>query len=285
MSDAVTYGSNLGSANTNREPSQTIWGKCPIDQILNGRANGIYLFDDFDTFPHITTPTITTQAVIYGKLFYKAFGSSGGTLLSGGSQFGDVILAETTVDEGVNLATISLPFKIIRSEANFAFECRLKASHIANDEAGFFVGLQASQTLSATVPIAAAGTLADNNFVGFHRLEGDGDQIDAVYKADGVTQVTQLADAISTSNNTTAALVADTYIKLGMLFNASTYVLTWYINGIPLTTPKTVPSAAGTDFPNDVNMGLCLAMLVGSGAADNTVTMDWWGASNWYDNP
>lgn len=284
--DAVTYGSNLGSANTNREPSQTIWGRVPIDQIVNGRANGIYMFDDFEIFPHITTPTITTEAAIGGKLGYKAFGSAGGTLVSGGAQFGTVVLTETDDNQGVSIATIGLPFKIERNGANFAMEGRLKFNNIADNDTGVFFGINASQTLSATVPIAAAGTLADSNFVGFHRLEGDGDQVDCVYKADGVTQVSQLSDAVSSANvaSGSSALVADTYIKLGMFFNASTFVFTWFINGIPLQTPKTVPSAAGTDFPNDIAMGMVLAMLCGS-SNDSIVTMDWWGAAHWYDNP
>ena len=287
--DAVTYGSNLGTANTNREPSQTIWGRVPIDQLVNGRANGFYALDEFVEFPYITTPTITTEAAIGGKLGYKAFGSSGGTLLSGGSQFGDVALVEATDNEGVGLATIALPVQIDRNNANFATEIRLKCSTIADTTAGVFFGLMGSQTLSATVPIAAAGTLADNNFVGFHRLEGDGDQFDAVYKANGVTQVTQLADAITSLNSPSgsSALVANTYIKLGMFFHAASSVFTWYVNGIPCPTPKTVPSsttAAGTDFPNDVTMGFCLAQLLAASSAFTT-TVDWWGWAHWTDNP
>lgn len=283
--NGVSYGANLGSANTNRIGSPTIWGKVPIPQIIAEPGFGIFMFDDFTNFPHITTPTITTEAAIGGLLGYKAFGSSGGTLLSSGAQYGEVVFTEATDNEGVSLATIGLPFKLIKGGDNFAFESRQKFNTITDSRQGVFIGLCATQTLSATVPIAAAGTLADNNFVGFHKLEGDGDQLDTVYKADGVTQVSLQTDVVSSANvaSGSSALVADTYIKTGMYFDGASGVLTFYINGLPLGTTKTLPTAAGTDFPNDVTMGLVAAMLLAN-STSATMTMDYWGAAQWPSN-
>lgn len=289
--DAVTYGSNLGTANKNREPSPTIWGRVPIDQILCGRANGIFQFDDFTDFPYITTPTITTQAAIGGKLGYKAFGSSGGTLVNSGKQWGEIVMTETDDNEGVSFATIALPYKIERANAHFACECRVKFNNIADNDTGFFFGLSGLVTLSATVPISATGTLVDGNFVGFHRREGDGDQIDTCFRADDAGSTVDAVsyvdtDAINSRNASSgSALVADTgsndsaaYIKLGMTFNCDTAEFVWYINGIPCPTKQTVQTAAGTVFPNDVPMGLIVALLCGSNN-DSIVTLDWIGAA------
>lgn len=273
--DKVMYGSNLGSADTNRGPSPTIWGKCPVIDITKDPRTGIHQWDDFIEIPHITTPTITTEAAIGGKLGYKAFGSSGGTLVSGGSQYGDLVFTETDDNQGIGLATIALPYRIARGYGHVAMEARVKTSVITDNENGFFIGFQGQQTLSATVPIAAAGTLADNNFVGFHRLEGDGDQIDCVYKANGVTQVTALADA------SPSALVAGTYFKVGFFYDDNTKILTYYINGLPVKS-YTMATADGTDFPNDVPMGLCAAMLCASNN-DSVLTMDWWRAAQWFN--
>lgn len=284
--DAVSKSNNLGPVSTHRRPSDTIWGRVPIDQILNGRANGIYLFDDFDTFPHITTPTITTEAAIGGKLGYKAFGSSGGTLLSSGAQWGEMVLTETDDNQGVNIATIALPFKIARNNAHFVSEIRLKCNNIADNDTGIFYGINASQTLSVIVPIAADGTLLNSNYVGFHRREADGDQFDTCFRADDtgstIDAVSYVDTDIITSSNASSgsALVADNYIRLGMSFNCDTYQFVWYVNGLPTPTPYSVQSADGTLFPNDVAMGLCLAMLCGS-ANDSIVTVDWWGAAMW----
>ena len=135
---------------------------------------------------------------------------------------------------------------------------------------GHRVGLIGAATLSATVPIAADGTLADINLVGFHRLEGDGDQIDFVYKADGVTQVTVASDILST------ALVADTAVRLGFHYEEDTALLTFYVNGTPSATTKTIPSDTGTDFPADVLLSPCMAVLNATGTTPGASRMDMW---------
>lgn len=265
---------NTLTANTGRERSEHIWGNCPWQRIASGELNGVTFFDDFNTIPVLVTPTITTQAN-YGN-GWKAFGSSGGTIVSGGAaEGGTIVLTETDDNEGVSIATISLPFKIINTYGSFWWEARLKTSVITDTESGFFAGLVEQQTLSATIPIAAAGTLADANFVGFHRLEGDGDQMDTVYKANGVTQVSA-ADQLHT------ALVADTYTKIGMKYNSGDNYFRFYQNNLELGTKYALPSAAGTDFPNDVFMGICFAMLCAS-SNDSILTIDWVRAAQLYD--
>ncbi len=270
---------NLGSANTNRQRSPNIWSDCKWSLIENGTRNGVTFFDDFTKTPVLVTPTITTQANYGGG--WKAFGSSGGTIISGGgAEGGTLVMTETDDNEGVSIATIDLPFKIIRTYGKFWFEARWKTSTITDNDSGIFIGAYEQQTLSAILPIVAAGTLADANFVGFHRLEGDGDQLDAVYKANTVTQVSA-ADILTTAIGT-SALVADTYIKTGMKYNPNDYSFRFYINNIEISTSYTIPTAAGTDFPNDVFMGLCVAMLCGS-SNDSILTLDWIRAAQEYD--
>jgi hypothetical protein len=255
------YGSGI-TADTSRGPSQSLWGDCPVLEIMEGSRNGWGYHDDFDNLG--TTPTITTT-IAYGK--YQAFGSSGATLTDGDEIGGTLVFTEATDNEGVIIADRQLPFQISTAHGDLWFEARVKFSTIADTTAGAFIGLIDSATISATVPIAAAGTLADENFVGWHRLEGDGDKMDFVYKADGVTQVTVEADA--------ATLAADTYVKIGFRFNAKEGKLYHYVNGVPSQTTKTIPSAAGTDFPNDVRMGKICAMLLATGASF-TMELDWW---------
>lgn len=263
------------TADTNRAPSPDIWANCPWHEINDPRTRtlGWKRYDDFSKLALLTTPTITTEALYSNG--YKAFGSSGGTLVPAGIELGSgLVFTETDDDEGLGLATIALPFKIDRGKGAFWFECRLKTNTITDTRHGFFLGLLDSATLSATVPIAAAGTLADENFVGFHRLETDGDQLDTVYKANTVTQVSVKTDALSSAVGT-SALEADTFIKLGMTFNPFTYEFAWYVNGYKLPDTKTIPTGDGDDFPNDVQMGFVFALLCASGD-DAVCTLDWW---------
>ncbi len=260
------------SVDTDRGPSNAIWGRMPMDSVTNDPTIGFYQRWDFLKMPVLVTPTITAEA-FYGDGL-KAFGSTGGTVVSAGILGGGgVVITESDDNEGVGVQSIALPFKIDRGQGRQALEIRMKTNEVANTKHGFFFGLGDQQTLTAIVPIAAAGTLADENLAGFHRLEGDGDQIDAVYKADGVTQVTVQADGIPTG----LTLAADTYFKLGLLFEPygifGTNYLSWWYNGI-LVTKYQIPAADGTDFPNDVQMGALFAMLCASND-DAVCTIDW----------
>lgn len=266
-----------GQRDTGRGPSPAIWADCPVLELLENPGKGFYIYEDFGRAALLATPTITTQALYAAG--YKAFGSAGGTILPAGIQGGSgLILTESDDNEGVNLASIQLPFKLARDQGDLWFEARLKNNEAADTKNGFFVGLLDQATLSATVPIAANGTLADENFVGFHRLEGDGDQIDTVYKADTVTQVTVQQDVLSSVNTVAGAFAADTFIKLGIRYRAKENELSFYVNNVKLSGTKSLPSAAGTDFPNDVQLGFCLAMLCASND-DAITTIDYYRAA------
>lgn len=272
------------SEDTNRNHSPTIWGDCPIAVLQEDPRKGIYFRDDFVRTALLATPTITTEA--YYANGWKAFGSAGGTLVGAFIEGGMGLKAdEATDNEGVGFSTLARPFKLSRSSGKFWWECRLKVSTVADTTFGVLAGLIDAHTLSATVPLTAAGALADENFVGFHRLEGDGDQLDTVYKADGVTAVTVKADALG-DLPTTTALAADTYVKLGMKYEPGygefgAYQLKFFVNGYELPNRKQIPSTDGDDFPNDVQLGLVFAMLCAATAAA-TLTVDWVEAAQEY---
>ncbi len=256
---------NLGSAQSEDAYSAGIWHDCPLLAIRDGELPGIVQEFNFDTLPK-TPPTTEGN---FGD--FAAFTDTGGFINAIAGHGWN--LGSDGDNEGASFRTRATPFKIIRTGKKFWFETRVKFSTIADTKNGVFIGLLEDVALTATVPIAAAGTLADKNFVGFHRLEGDGDAIDTVYKADGVTQVTVGADALT--------IAADTWVKLGMVFepgidptihdvaNSGTklYNLAFYSNGIRLATVKQIPSAAGTDFPNDIYMGFAMAILNATGSS------------------
>lgn len=268
MTNVAVYAGNQGSnaANTDIRFSPFVWNNCPIREIRDGTIEGWIFEDDFVN----AHPVAAGAEGLAGD--YYGFASTGGSMALADEISGAMTLSSDGDDEGASIRTKGRPFQISRSHGNFWFEARLKFSSIANTNSGIFVGLSDSLTLTATIPLTAAGALGDENLVGFLRAEGDGDQLDCVYKADGVTAVTVQADAAP------SALVADTYVKVGMFYNADTYVLTYYINGVSVAT-KTIPSAAGTDFPNDVRLGLILAILNATGTSPGTVTIEKWRAA------
>lgn len=249
-------------ADTSRGPSSAIWADFPSLEIAAGLKDGFQIYDDFAHGPRVAAGA----EAAYGN--YRGFASTGGLVADGGEIAGVLDLSSDGDDEGASFRTPVAPFQISRTHGKLHFECRVKTSTIADTKHGVLVGLMADAALTATLPITAGGALADVNFVGFHRLEGDGDMFDVVYKADGVTAVTLQADAVT--------IVADTYVKLGFVFNPRDYSITFYRNGVKLGTTYTVPVAAGTDFPNDVRLGLVIAVLNATATSPGSTKIDWW---------
>lgn len=264
FSQIVYRGSNSG-----RGLSPGLWADCP-DRLMFDPNAGFFDIEDFVNVP-IATPSNTAQAN-WGR--HKSFASTSTSpvpMIQSLTLPGGIIQLEADGDnEGVSVAQGGQPFRLDIQQGNFWFEARIKFSSIADTKHGFFIGLIDLCTLSATVPIAADGTLADQNFVGFHRLEGDGDQLDTVYKANGVTQVTVKADA--------KTLVADTWYKVGMKLKqlgGNVAKLYFYVDGVELADTKTIPTADGTDFPNDVTMGWVGAYLAAAATPGTNTQWDW----------
>lgn len=259
---------NFDGANASANYSGSIWGDCPISSLRDGQQSGPagFLWEKrFGSIP-ITPPTTEGN---YGDL--AMFSSTGGTAVGDTTEVGGGLTIGSDGDnEGVGIRTVVCPFKIILTGGDLWFEARVLTSTITDTKHGIFLGLLENVALTATVPIAAAGTLSDNNLVGFHRLEGDGDYFDAVYKADGVTQVTVQADA--------ALIAASTYTNLGLKFVPTRNIkkgagyLYWYQDGVVVAS-KLIPSAAGTDFPNDVNLGFAFAVLNATATTPGTSTI------------
>lgn len=250
-----------GLLDTSRGPSPAIWAECPVLELLYGNKDGIYHFDDF-----VSGPRVPAGAEAVAGL-YRGFADTGGLVADAGEFGGVLTLSSDGDNEGASFRMSGSPFQVGRNQGKLWMEARVRTTTIADTKHGIFVGLMADNALTAVLPITAAGAIADVNIVGFHRLEGDGDYFDTVYKADGVTQVTVQADA--------AVIVADTWVKLGMVFDPAKNLLSFYRNGVRLATTYTMASASGTDFPNDVRMGFVVAVLNATASTPGSSSIDW----------
>lgn len=263
-------------ADTSSGPSDSIWATAPIEEIQSTPGKGYHIFERFLLPGVLVTPTINTQAV-YGNGL-KAFGDTGSTILSTsgattGRGGGLVLLTDGTDNDAISIANIALPFQIIQGGGDVFFEARWKLLGIAANAQGIFCGLMEQQTLATAIPLTAANppVVADSNYIGFFKGEAAA-TFNAVYKANGVTAVNIKASA--------GTLVADTYVKTGFYYNDTAKILRMYVNGLQVGADYTLATAAGTDFPNDVPLGFCLAMKNGSGAANlDTCTLNWYRAA------
>lgn len=262
-------------ADTSRDISGSIWDDCPMELLRDGRG-GVFFRDDFMTLPGGAIPT--TEGAL-GQ--YAAFSSTGGTITNDVTELGGAWKFLSDDDnEGASIRSGVTPFKLIRTGKGFWFEARIKSSTIADTTTNIFLGLMEDTALTAIVPITALGAMADKNMVIFRRTEvaAHGAKMDTAYKVDGVAAVTVQADAVT--------LVANTYTKLGMKYipdrdfgPGGRGTLYFYQDGTRLSSYKLIPTAAGTDFPNDINLGLVFAILNAAGTSPGNASIDWWQAA------
>lgn len=260
----------LGLVDNSRGPSNSIWADCPVLEILSGAIDGVFMHDDFLSGPRVAAGAEAQYAGYGGG--YRGFADTGGLVQDGGEIGGTLDLSSDGDNEGASFRTSCAPFQIARGQGKLWFEARVKTSTITDTKHNLFVGMMADAVLSATSPITAAGAIADINIVGFFRGEAalGGAAMSTVYKADGVTAVTL--------NSLGVALAADTYVKVGMLFNPQNNQLAFFRNGVKLPTTYSLPAAQGTDFPNDVRLGLVIALLNATATAPGSSEIDWWRA-------
>jgi hypothetical protein len=261
-----------GGSNVQAGYSGTIWGDCPVDALRGGVIPGYLWEKRFNTEP-ITPPTTEGN---WGEM--AAFSDTGGTMTADTTEVGGgVAIGSDGDNEGASMRSVIVPAKIILTGGDFWFEARMLTSTVTDAKHNIFLGLMENTALTAIVPITATGTLADKNLIGFQRPEtarsvaGTGGAImNAVYKADGVTAVTVQTDAV--------ALVAATYTNLGMKFIPKRNVgkgpgyFQWFQDGV-LVAQKLWITTAGTDMPNDINLGFVFAVLNATASSPGTSTI------------
>ena len=153
-------------------------------------------------------------------------------------------------------------------------EARIKLPTVVVGDACFAFGLAKPGQATADAIETTSGDLdnAGIDFVGFQTLLTSNSEIDTVYAFDGTSATVQVKDNAGT-------LVADTWIKLGMVYDPygiTDHKMKFFINGVELGDSVTdAIITAGTAFPTDEELTLLFATKILSGGAD-TAYMDWW---------
>jgi hypothetical protein len=258
--------------------SGAIWGDCPFLEILNDPSVGYYWFDDFIS----DCATATTVANEHGYPVYEG----DCTITSSSGAGGALALFGTTDNEeaalqvgGVNSSIFVIPAASSTGKKLW-FECRIKKSAITNSLGGFFVGLVGENAAAADFIADAGADFADVDLLGFWGDETDDSLGSHVHV---VTQKT--GAAFDTIIDTVATLEADTYVKLGFVYDPkapSHKRIKFFVDGVEqstyvgeTTSDATVYITDTTNFPGGEEMSPMIAIKM-AGAADMTVSMDWW---------
>ncbi len=267
-------------ANSNRLHSPALWADFPIGPIQVGAVDGAYFFDDW--LRGWDTGTITTVAN-FGD--YEMFAESGGSITPSTSVSSDRgavnLVSGTTGDADTAIcygggANFIIPTTL--GTAKLVFECRLKISAVTNDANQQFIGLTIPDVTAAAALFGGSGSttlataMADVAYLGFVRLDGDTTDFRFVYNKAGGTDATLITSA--------ATLAADTYVKLGFVYDTNepdgTRRIKVYVNGSVKSTYITDAIIADTtNFPGGVAMTMA-AVVAPDSTTSATTTIDWW---------
>lgn len=270
----VQYAKSL-SADTWRKPSGSIWGDCPMEAIERG--DGHYISDDFTTF---SKPGTQTSELQLGPV--KVYNTGSGAVITDSFPNGTPgypggvisMLCDTAGDQSV-IATHACPFSLSTSGSagKLWFEARIAVTSIATNMTHVFVGLGNSGdvTLGAAIPLAdanATGTAVA--LLGWTRLE------DGL----GVLNTSYTDEAASYTHVETSAgsIAANTFVKLGFVFDPirTSDCVTFFVNGVPTTTPMTRATLAALTHLDNSNLGPIFAQFADSAGTACYAYMDWW---------
>lgn len=253
IEDGATLTWPIAGANTGRGPSVGLWTGCPWMDYIMDPTKGMAYFNDFHGSHALANNQVKT---------YLGGGTSGFTGATAASIISNlatdpngVMKLETTTDnESVAVQVLGAldtagQFVLTAGKKSW-WETRIKVKNITDAKFGLFCGFTEQGLLVQDGIMTATGTLQDKDYIGFLRVEADGDKLDTVHrKASGAAVVVQ-ADAVT--------LVADTYIKVGAYCDGTT--VTFYADGTALATTcllatATVPTAEEMAFQLVLNAG------------------------------
>lgn len=227
-------------ANGGAGPSPSVWGYAPVLDVVLDPNEGYALLVDFVN----GLPNVDSQAAD-GGAGVTAVSELGGAckITTGGTDNNEAIVQFG----GADAAAVFRISDGAGEQKKLFFECRVKADTVTDAKAGFFVGLAASGVAAADGLIADDGTLADKDLIGFFRPEGDGDGVDFVYRKNGQAVQTAIADV--------ATIAADTYVKLGFIYDPAAVAskkIAVFVNGVEQNTYVTAANIAAATFPDAV---------------------------------
>lgn len=276
MSNFVRYAGQAG-----QRLSSGLW--LPVwKQMGDDPSRVAFYFDDFRNFSKHISSQNTQQYASYidtgvtiqqSAVMDPTNGDCGVIEIAGNDADND----EGSITTGGNTGTLAVI--TASSPCGVVFEARVKKAAITANSSAFFIGLAEEGLAAADTLINDTGALADKDFVGFQLLHDSGAGVDAVWRKAGG------AVTNPTSGTDIATMVADTYVKLGFIYQPWAVAekrLSFYVNGVEAGVFGTQANLEAATFPSGEELAMLFATKVGS-AVESKLQMDWWACAQLFD--
>lgn len=252
---------------TNRRRSPGLWDGAPsYEDIMSGLVDGIFVRDDFDTFFATDNKYDLLQADSGASVALRGQNTGRGGILR--LTTGATDENEAYIGYGAGVGGIT---DFNAQVCNMWFEARCRVESIANSGIAWAIGLGEPNMAAANMLTDSTGALADKDYVGFRVLSADGNGLDAVHNtASGGGETVHQEEATGIAAQT---LVADTWVKVGLRYDAGDDKMYWYVNGQKVNTSGVAESA--TNFPDGEELTF-FAGLKSTSATGYYMEIDWW---------
>ena len=281
------------SNDTKAGPSASIWAPFNTADFIRNPELGYHVFDDFigGAGPYLsfeeTNSTVVGLADFLGgaaRIATSTTDDNTGSIYLGGVLGGAGGTVASDAAAGGSGFVIS---STAANQAMLGFECRVRISSVTATRADLFFGLADPNNLDVTqTPVTGAGVIVDESALGFFRPTGTPADFDFIYNEASQIQADFAQDILAgnTGGNTTV-LAADTWIKLGFVFDPNSNLrsdgtnldrITFYVNGEPFGGTSIIDQVdlEAATFPDDAGM-----VPVISGTTDGTtsinIDVDW----------
>lgn len=258
-------GASASGTAAGRGPSPLIWDGCPVLNFIMDPTQGWVYFNDFITNGVVLAANQTVTRLGDGVLACTA--ATAGTVITteADAREGEVKLETTTDNEDCIISMLggvhTSGHVTFEAGKQTWFEARVKNLNITDAKFGVFCGFAEEGLVATTTLIAAAGTMANKDYIGFHSLEADGDTFDTVYNTAAGGGSTLKGDAVT--------IAADTYTKLGMYCDGS--IIRFYANGVELADTLALATA---NVPNGEELAFYFGIMSAHGDLCSA-SIDW----------
>lgn len=249
----------IAGDNSGRGPSEGVWGGCPWNDIQEDPSVGYSSWDDFLAF----NPLVASN-VGYGNGYYS-YEDSGSTILQLATEVGGVIrilLQAAANEEAAITSGYSGGMGKVYSTTpkDLWFETRVRFGQITDQAA--FIGL-AEEACPANSLLADTTPVMTKDQVGFTVAIASPSALNAAY-AEAATPTIHEAGV--------QTLVAATWYKLGLRYDARDDEMQWFVDGVQVGTSLDV--SATTAFPDGEELAWLFALKTVTGAA-SSLDIDW----------
>jgi hypothetical protein len=255
--------------------SGRLWSRFLRDGILicRDRSLGIGFFDDFLEFQASTLegPYLLLEGT---NCSIEQVADTGDSATTGLGLVKMILDGNAAADEVVlqRGRGLSAPFKL--ADKTLCFEARLKVDAITAAKWAWAVGLgEVGMGATDCLFVDTTSILADKNFLGFVKLQGEGAAVDGAYKADGQTYQD---GATKTKLDSLATMVAGTFVKIGFRYSPHPKMIQWFVDGVEIVAARLLADEIdAATFPDDVFLAPIIGAKDHAGDAAFGMTIDW----------